>query len=115
VNILPALAAAAAGSPPVAIDRPEPLYWRWGGQVAYREGPWKIVADEALAKPELYNLAADLTESTDLASREPERLAEMLGRLRAHTEEVEREGPDWWRTEGWNGRQLPRKAPALSP
>jgi arylsulfatase A len=115
VNLLPALASAAPGSPPVAIDRPEPLYWRWGGQVAYREGPWKLVADEAFAKPELYNLAADLTESSDLASREPERLAAMLGRLRAHTEEVEREGPDWWRTEGWNGRKTPRKAAASGP
>ena len=115
VNLVPALMAAAAGSPPSEIDRPSPLYWRWGGQVAYREGPWKIVADEALAKPELYNLAADLAESTDLASREPERLAAMLGRLRAHTEEVEREGPDWWRTEGWNGRKPPRKAPSHSP
>ncbi|MFM8415385.1 MAG: hypothetical protein ACKOCX_11760 [Planctomycetota bacterium] len=42
-------------------------------------------------------------------SREPERLALMLGRLRAHTAEVEREGPDWWRTQGWNGPRKPGK------
>ena len=109
VNLLPALEGPGPGSDPVVVERPEPLYWRWGAAVAYREGPWKIVTDEAFEKPELYNLDADLAESSDLASREPERLAAMLGRLRAHTEELEREGPDWWRTEGWNGPRKPGK------
>lgn len=108
VNLLPALIVAAGGAPSAAIDRPEPLYWRWGGQVAYREGPWKIVTDEAFEKPELYHLADDLSESSNLAHRAPDRLAAMLARLRAHTVEVEGEGPDWWRTEGWNGRNKPR-------
>jgi arylsulfatase A len=96
VNLLPAL----GGS---SIERPEPLYWRWGGKVAYREGDWKLVADEALAKPELYNLATDRAEAHDLAEREPQRLAGMLERLRAHTAEIEAEGPDWWREQDWNG------------
>ena len=98
VNLLPAFAGA-------AIDRPEPLYWRWGGFVAYREGNWKIVADEALQAPELYNLAADKAETEDRAAEEPDRLAGMLARLRAHTAEIEAEGPDWWRSEGWNRRK----------
>ncbi|MFN6191368.1 MAG: hypothetical protein ACK52C_13145 [Planctomycetia bacterium] len=71
------------------------MYWRWGGFVALREGPWKIVADEALEKPELYNLATDRAETTSLAEREPERLAAMLARLRVLTAEIEAEGPDW--------------------
>jgi len=96
VNLLPAL----GGS---SIERPEPLYWRWGGKVAYREGDWKLVADEPLAKPELYNLATDRAEAHDLAEREPQRLAGMLERLRAHTAEIEAEGPDWWREQDWNG------------
>jgi len=105
VNLLPAL----SGSP---IDRPKPLYWRWGGKVAYREGDWKLVADEALAKPELYNLGADRAESHDLAEREPQRLAGMLERLRAHTVEIESEGPDWWRAHDWNGPKRQKAAAA---
>jgi hypothetical protein len=33
----------------------------------------------------------------------------MMSRLRAHTAEIEAEGPDWWRTEPLNG---PAKKPA---
>ncbi|MCE9630308.1 MAG: sulfatase-like hydrolase/transferase [Planctomycetia bacterium] len=105
VNLLPALAGA-------AIDRPEPLYWRWGGKVAYREGDWKIVTNEAFEKPELYNLATDRAEAHDLAAAEPERLAGMLGRLQAHTAEIEAEGPDWWRTHNWNGPKRQKQAAA---
>ena len=97
-NLLPALAGETA--PPAA-----PLYWRWGGFVAYREGTWKIVAEEPLETPELYNLAADRAETMDRAAAEPDRLAGMLARLRAHTAEIEAEGPDWWRSEGWNRRK----------
>ena len=105
VNLLPAL----SGSP---IDRPKPLYWRWGGKVAYREGNWKLVADEAFTTPELYDLTNDRVESHDLAEREPQRLAGMLERLRAHTAELESEGPDWWRTHDWNGPKRPKAAAA---
>jgi arylsulfatase A len=96
-----------------AVHDPRPLYWRWGGFVAYREGPWKIVTDEALEKPELYNLADDLAETTDLAGREPERLAAMLGRLRSYTSEVEAEAPDWWRTHEWNPKRPAKKQQAV--
>jgi arylsulfatase A len=85
------------------VDRGVPLYWRWGGKVAYREGNWKIVVDESLEKPELYDLASDRNETQDLAAREPGRLAAMMARLRAHTAEIEAEGPDWWRTQPTNG------------
>jgi len=90
------------------VARTKPLYWRWGGKVAYREGNWKIVVDESLEKPELYDLAADRDETRDLAAREPERLAAMMARLRVHTAGVEAEGPDWWRTEPVNGRDRGR-------
>jgi arylsulfatase A len=93
------------------VRRQVPLYWRWGGKVAYREGDWKIVVDEALEKPELYDLATDRNESTNLAAREADRLAAMMARLRAYTAEVEAEGPDWWRTEPLNGR---KKNPAAT-
>jgi putative heme-binding domain-containing protein len=87
-NLLPAL----AGGP---IERPVPLYWRWDGKVAWREGDWKIVVDEKLAKPELYDLSVDVAETTDLAAREPERLSVMMRRLAAYQAEIEAEGPTW--------------------
>jgi arylsulfatase A len=94
MNLVPAMAGE-------KVKRTAPMSWRWGGFVAYREGNWKIVADEALQAPELYNLAADRAETADRAAEEPDRLAGMLERLRAHTAEIEAEGPDWWRSERW--------------
>ena len=87
-NLLPALAGG-------DIERPVPLYWRWDGKVAWREGDWKIVVDEKLEKPELYDLSADVAETTNLAAREPERLSAMMRRLAAYQAEVEAEGPTW--------------------
>jgi arylsulfatase A len=90
VNLVPAFAGG-------TVARPKPMYWRFGGRVAYREGDWKIVAPTSLERPELYNLATDRNERTDLADREADLLTAMMGRLRAYTAEVEGEGPDWWR------------------
>ena len=101
MNLLPALADG-------MIERPRPLYWRWGGKVAYREGPWKIVVDESLEKPELYDLAGDRGETTDLAPREPERLSAMMERLRAYTAELAAEAPTW--PAGGKNRDRKRKA-----
>jgi arylsulfatase A len=95
-----------------AVEGVRPMYWRWGGFVAYREGPWKIVVDEALEKPELYNLTDDRGEKTNLAALETTRLAAMMARLRAYTAEIEAEGPDWWRTQPMNGR---KKNPPATP
>ena len=105
-NLLPAF----AGKP---AKRPGPLYWRWGGMVAYREGPWKIVADEneTLEKPELYDLSADLAERTDLAAREPERLSAMMARLRAYQAELAAEAPTWPAGERQRRRPKPARAP----
>jgi arylsulfatase A len=127
-DVFPTMLAAAGVEPPAdrtldgtsllpllaggAVHRQAPLYWRWGGKVAYREGDWKIVVDESLENPELYDLATDRNESTNLAAREPDRLAAMMARLRAYTAEVEAEGPDWWRTEPLNGR---KKNPDATP
>ena len=98
VNLVPAI----EGSP---IKRPNPLYWRWGGSVAYREGPWKIVVDESFENPELYNLDSDVAETTNLSTDEPERLANMMQRLRQYTHEVEAEAPDWWKNQSWRKKK----------
>ena len=98
MNLVPAI----EGSP---ITRTKPLYWRWGGSVAYREGPWKIVVDESFENPELYNLDSDVAETTDLSTDEPERLANMMQRLRQYTHEVEAEAPDWWKNQSWRKKK----------
>lgn len=60
------------------------LFWRYTQRIALRRGDWKAVglydAERGAHDLELYNLAADLGETTDLAAREPERL-EALRRL----------------------------------
>jgi arylsulfatase A-like enzyme len=54
------------------------MYWRFGEQWAVRHGDWKLVVSKGgSGRPELYNLAKDMSESTDLASNEPKRVAEM--------------------------------------
>ncbi len=118
-DLFPTLLAAAGLEPPVGrtldganllpaftggvVERVKPLYWRYEGRVAYREGDWKIVVPASLERPELYNLATDRGERIDLAMQEPERLAGMMTRLRAYTAEIEAEGPDWWRQRAGDG------------
>ena len=56
----------------------ERMYWRFGKQWAVRSGDWKlVVANGGSGQPELYNLARDMSESKDLASAEPARVAEL--------------------------------------
>ncbi|AMV17744.1 arylsulfatase [Planctomyces sp. SH-PL14] len=70
------------------LERP-PLWWLHEGNRALREGDWKIVAAKG-DEWSLYDLAADRTETVDLAKREPRRLAEMRTRWDALTEEFRR-------------------------
>lgn len=88
-----------AGGSPV---RSKPLCWRWGNKIAYREGDWKIVTDDPPRSAELYDLAADRDETRDRAADEPARVTAMLARLAAYLNEVEADGPDWWKTEPMN-------------
>jgi arylsulfatase A-like enzyme len=67
VDIVPFLAGNKEGPPH------QYLFWRTGGgkQFAIRAGDWKLVRQEGRAD-ELYNLAADLGEKSDLAGGHPE-------------------------------------------
>jgi arylsulfatase A-like enzyme len=57
------------------------LYWRFGQQMAIRQGDWKLVrydpkvdGQRGLAtEPKLYNLAKDVGEKNDLIEDEPAR------------------------------------------
>src|SRR5581483_2263595 len=55
----------------------EALYWRFGAQTAIRKGDWKLVKHNQGKALELYNLAADIGESKDLAKAEPAKFAEL--------------------------------------
>ena len=56
----------------------EVLYWRYGPQWGIRQGDMKLVVSRGGGPtPELYNLAADIGESNDLASANPEKAQEL--------------------------------------
>jgi arylsulfatase A len=109
VNVLPVLTGAAK-----EVARPQPLFWRLhmapNAKIALRVGDWKILADEQLMQFELYNLAADPHEATDLATREPQRLAVLREQLIRHNAAIDAEGPDWWRRLSPNGGTNPQAA-----
>jgi arylsulfatase A-like enzyme len=63
-------------------ERPhDTLYWRFGEQMAIRQGDWKLVRYDsvmdglkgAATGPKLYNLASDIGESKDLFKSEPDK------------------------------------------
>ena len=55
------------------------LFWRIGTRAALRVGDWKLLRQTKRAKGswELYDLAKDLGEKKDLASKQPAKLAEL--------------------------------------
>jgi arylsulfatase A-like enzyme len=79
VNLLPYLNGEKPGTPHDA------LYWRFGDQMAIRQGDWKLVQYDGavdgkrgtMSEPKLYNLASDVGEEHDLIGRHPQR-AELL-------------------------------------
>lgn len=93
IDLSPAL----AGTP--IATRP-PLFWAFGREgypvvarphaprdvsprFAIRDGDWKLLANDSGADAELYNVARDPVEATDLAEREPARRDRMLAKLKA--------------------------------
>lgn len=89
-------------------NRKRPLYWRLNMapdnlHMALRDGDWKVLAAQDFSKIELYNLEDDPRETTELGTKEGERLAAMTRKLKELNAEVEKEGPDWWRRLSPNG------------
>ena len=100
MDILPTAVAAGGGTPPTNIDGVDLLpyltgentaaphdilFWRNGHNAAVRKGDWKLwrvrdTAGQARATW-LYNLAADLGETTDVSKENPEVVKELLGEL----------------------------------
>jgi arylsulfatase B len=52
-----------------------PLFWRMGKKNALRSGDWKLIRDGK--EWQLYDLAHDISESTNLATQEPARVQQM--------------------------------------
>jgi arylsulfatase len=75
------LVGAFAGKP---LDRE--LFWEHEGNRAVRSGDWKLVAKGPGAKWELYDMAADRTESMDLAAKHPARVKELVRKWEAWAE-----------------------------
>jgi arylsulfatase A-like enzyme len=71
VNLIPFLNGTDNGHPH------ETLYWRIGERQAIRHGNWKMIHDRALKRSALFDLSKDIGESTDLAGKNPKKLAEL--------------------------------------
>jgi arylsulfatase A-like enzyme len=78
VNLLPHLSGENRQTPH------EVMYWRMDQKAALRSGNWKIVRQPprgaAQVNWQLYNLANDISETSDLAEREHEKLASLVSR-----------------------------------
>ena len=70
---------------PRALFWHQPHYMNQGGKPAgvVREGDWKLIEQYEDGSLELYNLAKDPSETTDLAAAEPARVAALRGKLEA--------------------------------
>jgi len=66
------------------------LFWRMSTARAARRGDWKLVR-QGDDPPELYNLAEDLGETTNLADRMPERVRELAAALATWEREMDAE------------------------
>lgn len=99
VNLLPHLRGAAPAPPHDA------LFWRWQSSKAVRQGDWKWVVANGRATDELFNLATDPSEQTDLAAREPERVAALAAMFAAWDEGNPALDPAHFVREGGPGRR----------
>ena len=89
VDLLPYLTGKSSRAPH------ETLYWRSGEQYAIRKGNWKLVKMPS-AEPELFDLAADIGEKTNLASDKREKAKELDALLMKWDSEL---AEPLWRTQ----------------
>lgn len=59
------------------LARPEPIFWEHEGNRAVREGRWKLVAKGPAGEWELYDMAADRSETRNLATDHPDEFARL--------------------------------------
>ena len=109
VNLLPHLAGQKAEAPH------ESLYWRFGlGHLAARSGNWKLLKVEGRPTA-LYDLAADIGESKNLAETNQAKVDDLSKRLAAWESQLAK--PRWGRdvrNRGANPRRAARRRAAAS-
>lgn len=82
-----------------------PLFWQFNeGELrqAVTQGDWKLIRFKKPGEPErleLYNLARDLGETTDLATQQPQRVAELTRLMRAAQSPAQHSLFDWSKAE----------------
>ncbi|MBK1834695.1 arylsulfatase [Roseibacillus ishigakijimensis] len=111
VDLLPTLVEVAGGKVPESAQAPYPgvswgkhlrgeqisdereIYWNHQENHALRVGDWKVVRTPYLGGEwQLYYLAEDRGETTDLAAREPERVERLVARWETLTAQYQRAG-----------------------
>ena len=70
--------------------RTKPLFWQWSRGRAVRKGDWKLVSH---GEWELYNLAKDRSETTDLSEKYPEIKKELIALYENWAKEVGAKSP----------------------
>lgn len=66
-------------------DLNKPIFWEFSGNHAIRDGNWKLVA-ERTKDWELYDIAADRSETSDLASEKPALVQKLAAKYNAWAE-----------------------------
>lgn len=95
-DLLPFLEGKASGSPHDA------LFWRFGSVWAVRQGDWKLVQQRRNSRLELFNLAVDPGEQSDLAATEPVQLQQLQATYDAWN--VRNATPLWDGLDEWERR-----------
>ncbi len=72
----------------------QPHYLNQGGRPsgAIRDGDWKLIENYEDGSLELYNLKEDVAEATDVAAKQPAKVAELRGKLEAWRRKVGAKG-----------------------
>jgi len=84
------------------------LYWRFGPQMAIRQGNLKLVKATGIDQPQLFDLAADIGESKDLSAEKPAVFKELSDKWAAWDKELVE--PRWGPQKGVAGGKKAAKA-----
>lgn len=87
VDVLPFVNGTAAGVPH------QTLFWRSGAYRVVRDGDWKLQSLDLPRQDLLFDLKADPTEQIDVASGNPAKVTELLGKLKIH--DAQQMPPAW--------------------
>ena len=69
--------------------KPRLIFWDYNGRSAVRQGPWKLVVNQnRKSSVELFHLKDDLSESQNLAGKQPKRVHEMQAAFTAWKKDV---------------------------